>query len=113
MATTIDFIKKVNGISTYKNVIDTNFREFVIEPPTVQENPITVDQFFSYYDQLFYDIPVSGDQSHTTLVERSTQYIGGNVMDQEKAALIEEINTLKQQIIELSQTYLTVGDITK
>jgi hypothetical protein len=113
MSTTIDFIKKVNGISTYKNVIDTNFREFIIEPPTVVENPVTVDQFFSYYDQLFYDIPITGEQSHTILVQRSTQYIGGSVIDEEKAALIEEINTLKQQIIELSQTYLTVGDITK
>jgi len=113
MSTSIDFIKKVNGISTYKNVIDTNFNEFVIVPPTIAENPVTVDQFFSYYDQLFYDIPITGEQSHTTLVERSTQYIGGNVMDEEKAALIEEINTLKQQIIELSQTYLTVADITK
>jgi len=109
----IDLIKNVKGINTYKNVVDTNFHEFITPVTTINQNPITVEDFFTYYDQLFYDIPISGDNSHYTLVERSQQYIGGTVQDPEKTALIEEINTLKQQIIELTQTYLTVGSVTQ
>jgi hypothetical protein len=106
-------IKKVRGINTYKNVIDTEFHELLIPAVPEQTNTITVSDFFSYYDLLFYDIPVSGDNSHTTLVEKSQQYIGGGINDPEKQALIEEINSLRQQLIDLSQTYLSVSDITK
>lgn len=109
---TIDLIKETRGINTYKNVIDTNFSEFITQVPVVEQDPVTVSDFFSYYDSLFFDIPLTGDNSHSTLIERSTQYLGGTVADPEKQALIEEINSLKQQIIELSQTYLTVNQIT-
>jgi hypothetical protein len=106
-------VKKVRGINTYKNVIDTEFRELITPPIPEAQNNITVADFFSYYDLLFYDIPVSGDNSHSTLVERSQQYIGGGINDPEKQALVEEINSLRQQIIDLSQTYISVGDLTK
>jgi len=106
-------VKKVRGINTYKNVIDTEFHELITPATPEQIATITVSDFFSYYDLLFYDIPVSGDNSHATLVERSQQYIGGGINDPEKQALIEEINSLRQQLIDLSQTYLSVSDITK
>jgi hypothetical protein len=108
----VDFIKETKGISTYKNIIDIDFHEFITEPVIVEENPITVDTFFSYYNQLFYDIPVTGDNSHSTLVERSKQYIGGSSEDPEKLALIDEINSLRQQLIDLSETYLNISNIT-
>jgi hypothetical protein len=39
--------------------------------------------------------------------------VGSNAIDIEKQALIEEINTLKQQIVDLTETYLTVGSLTR
>jgi hypothetical protein len=108
----IDFYKKVKGISTYKNSIDTEFHEFITTPSVIESSPFTVSQFFSYYDQLFYDIPISGDNSHATLVQRSRQYIGGSSEDPEKLALIDEINSLRQQLIDLSETYLNISSIT-
>ena len=108
----VDFFKEVKGISTYKNAIDTDFHEFITAPSIVETNPVTVSDFFNYYDQLFYDIPVSGDNSHNTLVQRSKQYIGGSSEDPEKLALIDEINSLRQQLIDLSETYLNVSNIT-
>jgi hypothetical protein len=110
--TKVDFIKSVKGINTYTNVIDTQFRELISPVSTEPEEPLTIEQFFSNYDTLFYDIPVTGDNSHSTLVERSQQYIGGSVTDLEKQALIEEINALRQQIIDLSQNYLSINKIT-
>ena len=106
-------VKKIRGINTYQTVIDTNFHELLLPAIPEADNNVTVSDFFSYYDLLFYDIPITGDNSHSTLVERSQQYIGGGVDDPEKQALIEEINSLRQQLIDLSQTYLSVSDITK
>jgi hypothetical protein len=112
MSQKVDLIKQVRGINTYTKAIDTNFTELISEAPVAAEPTVTVEQFFNYYNQLFFDIPVEGEtNSHTYLVLRSQQYIGGSVIDTEKQALIEEINSLRQQIIDLSQTYLQIGNI--
>jgi hypothetical protein len=106
----VTLIKEVRGVSTYRKVIDTEFTELVT-PVVPEVAPIvTVADFFTYYDQLFYDIPVSGSvNSHNYLVERSQQYIGGSVIDQEKQALIDEINSLRTQLVELGETYLNIS----
>jgi len=106
------FIKEVRGINTYKKVIDTNFTELVSPAVIIPEPIVTVADFFSYYDQLFYDIPVSGSiNSHPYLVQRSQQYIGAGVIDQEKQALIEEINSLREQLVQLGSTYLNISNL--
>lgn len=109
----VNLSKKVFGTNTYSKVIDNSFSELMT--PIVNTNPtesVTVADFFNLYDQLFYTIPVSGSiNSHTYLVTRSQQYIGGSVMDEEKQALIGEINSLKQQIINLNQTYLSINNV--
>lgn len=108
----VALIKEVRGINTYKKVIDTEFTELVTPEVIVTPPIVTVSDFFRYYDQLFYDIPVSGStNSHTYLVETSQQYIGGSVVDQEKQALIEEINSLREQLLELGKTYLNISQI--
>jgi hypothetical protein len=113
MTQSVNLIKQVRGINTYKKAIDTSFSELVsTAPPTTSAaSSITVDQFFQYYDNLFYDIPIQGSgNSHAYLVTRSQQYIGAGVIDSEKQALIDEINSLRQQIIDLTQTYLQIGN---
>ena len=114
MAENVNLIKKVYGVNTYSKIIDTNFSELVTPTLPTVNNAVTVQQFFDYYNTLFYDIPVTGESnSHSELVTRSQQYIGGSVIDAEKQALINEINSLRQQIIDLSQTYLSISNITK
>lgn len=108
-----NFVKRIRGINTYINVIDTEFTEFITTQPDEPQDPVTVDEFFAYYDLLFFDIPLNGENSHSTLIERSQQYLGGRVQDPEKQALIEEINDLRQQILSLSQTYLSIGEVTQ
>jgi hypothetical protein len=109
----VEMVKEIYGLNTYSKAIDTNFTELlqptVVEAPT---NEITVDQFFEYYDQLFFTIPVDGTiNSHTYLVETSQQYIGGSVLDAEKQALIEEINSLRQQLLDVNQSFANINDI--
>lgn len=109
----VEMVKEIYGLNTYSKAINTNFTELiqppVVEPPT---NEITVDQFFEYYDQLFFSIPVDGTiNSHTYIVEKSQQYIGGSVLDAEKQALIEEINSLRQQLLDVNQSFANINDI--
>lgn len=109
----VELIKTIYGSNTYQKVIDTSFTELVSTQQEPEVADLTVDEFFEQYERVFYDIPVSGSiNSHTYMVQRSTQYIGGNVDDEEKRALIEEINSLRQQLLDLGQTYLTISNIT-
>lgn len=109
----VQLTRKVRGINSYTKAIDTRFTEFIIETPVEEEEDVTVQRFFELYDQLFFDIPAEGEiNTHQYLVNRSSQYLGGSTIDAEKAALIEEINALRQQILELGDTYLLLNNIT-
>lgn len=108
----VDLVKEIYGINTYTKAVDTSFTELISTAPQETASVVTVDQFFQYYDELFFNIPVSGSiNSHVYLVERSQQYIGGSVIDNEKQALIEEINSLRQQLLDLNQSFTNINDL--
>jgi hypothetical protein len=108
----LNLVKEVRGINTYNKVVDTSFSELVKPVTTSSAAPVTVADFFNYYGQLFYDIPVTGStNSHTYLIQQSTAYVGAGSIDQEKQALIDEINSLREQIIQLTSTYLNISNI--
>lgn len=108
----VELIKEIYGSNTYSKAIVTQFTELVQAPTSIEVETITVDRFFEYYDELFFNIPVSGSiNSHTYLVERSQQYIGGSVLDAEKQALIEEINSLRQQLLDINQNFTNLNQI--
>ena len=70
----------------------------------------SVDQFFDYYNQLFFDIPKFGvTNSHEYLIKTSQDYIGAsNIVNDEIIALIEEITQLRQENLELNQQLISV-----
>lgn len=108
----VQLVKEIYGLNTYITAIDTEFSELIQPSPEVTSSFVTVDQFFDYYNELFFQIPVSGSiNSHTYLVQRSQQYIGGSVLDAEKQALIEEINSLRQQLLDLNQSFTSINDV--
>lgn len=108
----VEMIKAIYGLNTYSKAIDTKFSELVQTVQQATSSAVTVDQFFQYYDELFFNIPVEGSiNSHVYLVERSQQYIGGSVIDAEKQALIEEINSLRQQLLDVNQAFTNINDI--
>jgi hypothetical protein len=75
-------------------VTDTQFSNYVAPSPVEQivETIPTVAGFFENYDILFYEIPLTGDNSHTTLVERSSEYLGLDLN-----LLLEQLNFLQEQ----------------
>ena len=114
MSQEVKLVKEVYGRNTYVKVIDTSFSELY--------NPVTasvqvgintsVELFFDAYNELFFQIPATGElNSHEYLVKRSTEYLGGGVVSDTEKAYIEEINSLRQQLLEISTDNLNINNI--
>lgn len=101
----INLTRVVYNKEDYQKTIDTSFNELLPPPPITEDDSITVEQFFVYYNQLFFDIPKTGVDSHSTLIEQSSEYVGDEQVNPEIEALIQEVNTLRTQLLE-SQTEL-------
>lgn len=108
----VNLIKEVYGPVTYTKVIDTKFSELYIPVTASQQSTeISVEQFFNYYEQLFFSIPANGDvNSHEYLVKRSTEYLGGSVITDTEQAYIDEINSLRQQLLEANANLININD---
>lgn len=105
----VQLVKEVYGRNTFTRVVDTNFTE-LYSPVTASVAPepqLTVESFFDAYNALFFEIPATGEvNSHEFLVKRSTEYLGGGVLSDAEKAYIEEINSLRQQLLEANTNYL-------
>jgi len=110
MAEIVQLNKTVYGKITYPNVIDTEFNQLIKPQIEVTSSAVTVNQFFNYYNDLFYEIPTEGDfNSHLELIRRSTEYVGVNQNAGEIDALLDEINQLRLENLTLQQT---IDDLT-
>lgn len=97
----IELLKDVYVDKSYSNVIDREFKEFDATTDTNAQIRPTVDEFFAMYDELFYDIPKEGDSnSHRVLLDKSAKYLGVNVSSNNIQALIDEVTSLRQQILD-------------
>lgn len=114
MSQEVKLIKQVYGRNTYTKVIDTSFNELytpVTASATISTGT-TVDAFFNTYNELFFQIPATGElNSHEYLVKRSTEYLGGGVLTDNEKAYIEEINALRQQLLELNTNSLNINNL--
>jgi hypothetical protein len=102
----INLNRKVYNKSDYLKTIDTSFNELLPPISIIEENTVTVEQFFEYYNQLFFDIPKTGVNSHNTLIQQSSEYVGDDQTNGEIEALVLEINSLRDQLLQ-SQNDLT------
>jgi hypothetical protein len=110
MGQQVKLVKRVYDKNQYQKVIDTSFTQLV-QPITAATGSTlpSINQFFDYYNQLFFDIPKFGETtSHEYLIKTSQEYIGiTNVVNDEIQALISEITELRQENLELQQQLLT------
>ena len=102
MANEIKIQKKVYDPKTFDKVIDRNFKTFAQpEDPALQP---TVEDFFNLYEELYYEIPLQGDnQSHNHLVQRSSELLDFKKDTQDIQPLLDEIATLREQVLEYQQ----------
>lgn len=108
----VQLVKEAYGRVTYSKVIDTNFTELYTPVSASAAPTFTVEEFFDLYNELFFQIPATGEvNSHEYLVARSTEYLGGGVLTDNERAYIEEINTLRQQLLEANTNFLNLNNI--
>jgi hypothetical protein len=106
----INLNKQVFDKRSFENTIDTSFNELTssVVTPVTQSLP-SINEFFQYYNELFYDIPKFGDEnSHEYLILTSQQYIGNISTDQDLIdALIDEVTELRRENLELTRQLST------
>jgi hypothetical protein len=103
--------KTVFNKDTYSRVINTQFSQLINQGVTEDTLSFTVDDFFQLYDELFYQIPKEGDiNSHQYILQREADYLGISISQDDVQALLNEITSLRQQVLEAQQT---INDLTK
>jgi hypothetical protein len=113
MSENINFSKQVFNKGQYTKVIDTSFKQLGVQ--TIQEQIAaqpTVNDFFSLYNELFYNIPELGEtNSHEYLIKTSSEYINFeanqeeiNVLQAEIAQLRTELLDTQKQLVDLQTT---------
>jgi hypothetical protein len=103
--------KTVFNKDTYGRVINTQFSQFLNQDAVEETLSFTVDDFFQLYDELFYQIEKEGDiNSHRYILQREADYLGVNISQDDIQALLNEITSLRQQVLEAQQI---INDLTK
>ena len=94
--------KNINKIVFNKSqltlAVDTKFSELF-----AQRTPLTVDQFFISYSDLFFEINDRGVNSHQELIQRSTDYLGEDLFAVERNAFLDQISALEFRVAELEE----------
>jgi hypothetical protein len=102
MSNKIVLNKTVYNKDVYNKMIDTSFKQLGVKTiqQQIDETP-TVDDFFQLYNELFYDIPESGEtNSHEYLITKSSEYINFQQNLEEIEALQAEIASLRTELLE-------------
>lgn len=97
----VDLRKEVFNKPQYEQVIDTSFSQLgVVSVSASAEDQISIEEFFGYYNSLFYDIPPTGEtNSHEFLVKNSGEYINFDQIAEEILALQQEIAGLREELL--------------
>lgn len=114
MGEKISFTREVYQKQDFDNTININFEDQTTNTTAEILNLPSIPEFFDHYNKLFYSLPKQGELSHTTLVNRSSDYIGNQQTNEEIDALIQEVNGLRETVLEQQQLIfnLTVSSST-
>lgn len=109
MKTPINFNRQVFSKEQFKNTVDTEFTQLVQTPDETFFDPnlAEVEDFFTVYENLFFNIPQTGEtNSHEYLVKQSSEYIGFQQQNETIKELLDEITELRQENLEIRQQNL-------
>jgi len=103
----IKLTKKVYDKQSVNDLLNASFSELANSNNSTSNTNLRnrLNQLFTLYNDLFYDIPKIGVQSHTILSQRSRDYIGDYVdsKDEEIEGLIDKIVDLEQKLADQDQ----------
>ena len=110
---TIELNKQVFDRNELDKTINVNFTQLVPTVVSTTGSQITIEEFFNNYETLFYQIPKNGvNYSHEYLVKQSGTYIGQDVINDTIQALLEEIQTLREENIALLDNQVSTTNTT-
>lgn len=103
MSRKVDTKKQVFNKAEYEKTINTRFNDLGVTSITddISETN-TVEDFFQMYNELFYEIPLLGDNSHEFLVKTSGEYINFDQNSEIIEALQQEITALREESLQLN-----------
>ena len=108
MSKDIQIKKTVFSKKNFDKVIDRSFKTFAQLPPVEEER--TVEQFFSDYENLYYEIPPEGEtNSHQYLIARSSELIDFQKDTEDIQPLLDEIAQLREQILSYQQQLIAAN----
>jgi hypothetical protein len=86
--------KKTIYSKDINKVMDTGFNTYINPNITTEitDGILTVNDFFDNYNVLFFEIPLTGSNSHSELIERSSEYVGLDLN-----LLLQQLNQLQKQ----------------
>jgi hypothetical protein len=103
--------KTVFNKDTYERVINTQFKQFLNSNVEEEQPSFTIEDFFQLYENLFFLIPKEGEiNSHQYILSREAEYLGVDINQDNVQALIDEITSLRQQVLD---TQTVVNELTK
>ena len=101
----VNLNRQVFNKQKFNDTVDTTFSELGVQEPDLgffDLNLATVDDFFTLYNKLFFEIPKEGAiNSHTFLVKESGDYVGSQQINDEIQALLQEISDVREENLEL------------
>jgi hypothetical protein len=112
MAEVLNLNKQVYNKLQFEKVIDTSFSQLVnVSASLTSSLPvITIDQFFQYYQNLFFQIPKSGSiNSFEYILKTANDYVGTSNTDADFSAFIDERNNLRQENLDLQQQLISIS----
>lgn len=82
------------------DLIDRSFSEL-----TKSKETPTIQSLFNLYNELFYNLPKSGGESHTSLIRRSSEFVGSieSAKDIQIEDLTERVTELEEELNQLNQ----------
>jgi hypothetical protein len=95
--------KTVFDKDDFNKVVNTQFTQLINQAALQEEETpsFSIDDFFNLYEQLFYQIPRDGDiNSHQYILQREADYLGIIINQDDIQALLNEITSLRQQVLD-------------
>jgi hypothetical protein len=106
--TQIKLNRQVYNKSAFNDTVSNKFVQLVDTPDlsTFDINLATQEDFWILYDKYFYEIPKEGEiNSHTYLIQTSSEYANTTANQEEIEILLQEIVELRKENLELQQEF--------
>jgi hypothetical protein len=109
--TNISFNASTFSRDSFEKLVDTRFKQ-LLNQSNEEDTLFTIEEFFTLYDDLFYQIPPEGEvQSHRFILNKTAEYLGVKINDESNIqVLLDEITLLKQELLDANKSLGSINN---